>query len=50
MIYYPMWFNEMLRARPRPVGEEGSVRRERIRSIGHGSVIGDYILDRGEVH
>ena len=29
-----------------PVGDEARVRREKIRSIGHGSVIDDYIFDR----
>ena len=29
------------------MGDEASATREKIRSIGHGSVIDDYIFDRG---
>ncbi len=39
----------MLGARPPPVAEKGSATREKIRRIGHGSVIDDYIFDRTDV-
>ena len=39
----------VLGARLPPGAEERSATRERTRSIGHGSVIGDYVLDRGGI-
>jgi len=36
----------MLGAEARPVGDEATATREKTRSIGHGSVIDDYVFDR----